>query len=128
MKLDPRFIKFILVGALNTLFGLGAYALLIRWGLPVWASLIGGNVAGILFNFVTTGHFVFANMLLTRLPRFIGAYLGLYVLNYLLIQLLLALHMGAIGAQILLTPVMAIGSFYVMSRYVFASERIGQGQ
>ena len=128
MKLDSRFIKFILVGALNTLFGLGAYALLIRLGLPVWASLIGGNVAGIFFNFVTTGHFVFADMLLRRLPRFVGAYLGLYVLNYLLIQLLHALHMGAIGAQILLTPVMAIGSFYVMSRYVFVPERVGDGQ
>jgi len=128
MKLDPRFIKFILVGILNTLFGLAAYASLIAMGLPVWTSLIGGNVAGILFNFVTTGHFVFANMLLARLPRFIGAYFGLYALNYLLIQLLLSFRMSAIGAQVLLTPLMAIGSFYVMSRYVFAPAHVGNGQ
>lgn len=125
MTFDRRFIRFVLVGALNTLFGLGAYALLIWLGLPVWAALIGGNAAGVAFNFFTTGHLVFADVALARLPRFIAAYAGLYLFNYSAIRALLTMGAGPIVAQMLLTPIMAVLSFLIMSRFVFVPEREG---
>jgi putative flippase GtrA len=116
-----RFIRFLLVGVLNTAFGLGVYAVLMHVGLPIWAALIGGNVAGIVFNFITTGSLVFSEVSLVRLPRFVGVYLACYILNYLLIRFLVSLHMGAIESQVFISPIIAVTSFYLMSRYVFAS-------
>ena len=116
-----RFIKFLLVGALNTAFGLSIYAVLIHVGLPIWAALIGGNVAGIVFNFFTTGSLVFSEVSLMRLPRFIGVYLTCYILNYLSIRFLVSLHVGAIKSQVFISPIIAVTSFYLMSRYVFAT-------
>jgi putative flippase GtrA len=119
MKFDRRFIKFLIVGVLNTLFGLAVYAILIRAGVPVWGALIGGNVAGIVFNFFTTGHLIFSDAALSRLPRFVGAYLTCYAINYVAINLLVLLHFGAIESQAILTPAMAVLSYYLMSRHVF---------
>lgn len=120
MRLERRFIKFLLVGLLNTLFGLAAYAILIHLGLPIWLALIGGNAAGIAFNFFTTGHLVFSDIALNRLPRFVCAYLTCYALNYVAIRILVSLHLGAIESQVLLAPAIAITSYYLMSRHVFA--------
>ena len=120
-----RFIKFLLVGVLNTAFGLGVYVVLIHVGLPIWAALIGGNVAGIAFNFFTTGSLVFSEVSLVRLPRFIGVYLTCYTINYLSIRSLVSLHVGAIESQVFISPVIAVTSFYLMSRYVFASSTSG---
>ena len=115
-----RFVRFVLVGILNTAFGFGAYAALIYLGAPVWAALIGGNVAGILFNFFTTGAMVFSEVSLSRLPRFASVYLFCYLSNYLAIKALLSLHLSAIESQALISPVVAVMSFVLMSRWVFA--------
>lgn len=120
MKPGRRFVKFLLVGALNTAFGSAVYAALVYAHLPIWASLLGGNLAGIVFNFFTTGRFVFADTVLARLPRFAGAYLACYIINYVSIRILVSLHLSAIASQLLLAPAMAILSFYLMSRHVFA--------
>lgn len=123
MTFDRRFVRFLLVGLLNTLFGLGAYSLLVWMGLPIWAALVGGNAAGIAFNFFTTGHLVFSEVALGRLPRFVAAYFGLYLVNYVALRALLETGLDPIASQVLLTPVMAVLSFYVMSRHVFGQPR-----
>jgi putative flippase GtrA len=123
VRIERRFIKFLLVGVLNTLFGLGIYALLIWLGWPIWGALIGGNIAGIVFNFFTTGHLIFADVALSRLPRFIAAYLACYLANYMAIRALLGIGLGAIGAQAILTPAVALLSYYLMSRHVFRPDR-----
>lgn len=114
-----RFARFLVVGAMNTLFGLGLYAMLVWLGLPVWAALMLGHVSGVIFNFFTTGHFVFSDVAASRLPRFVGAYIGCYLLNYIALRGLMAAHAGPIAGQIILTPLMAAISFFVMSRFVF---------
>ncbi|MGT2495245.1 GtrA family protein [Cupriavidus basilensis] len=56
-----RFPRFLAVGVLNMLFGFCAYSAHASiWDSPTWAALIGGNIAGIAFNFVTTGGLVFS--------------------------------------------------------------------
>ncbi|WP_201313755.1 GtrA family protein [Dyella sp. EPa41] len=124
---DKRFTRFIFVGLLNTLFGLGAYSFLVWIGLPIWTALIGAGIASIGFNFFTTGHLVFSDIAPSRLPRFVGAYLVLYVVNYLSIRALVLLHLGPITSQVILTPAIAMLSFFVMSRLVFSSETVRSG-
>jgi putative flippase GtrA len=123
VRIEKQFVRFLLVGILNTLFGLAIYAVLIWLGLPIWGALLGGNVAGIAFNFFTTGHLIFSDIALSRLPRFIGAYLTCYLVNYLSINTLVWAGLGAIEGQALLAPLIAVLSYYLMSQHVFRSDR-----
>jgi len=121
-----KFIRFLLVGVLNTAFGFAVYAALIYARVPVWLALIGGNVAGICFNFLTTGHFVFLDASLVRLPRFAAVYLLCYAANYAAIRMLIHMGLGSIVAQALISPCMAVLSFLLMSRYVFNTSRMSE--
>ncbi|TBR36492.1 MULTISPECIES: GtrA family protein [Dyella] len=118
--LKLRFIRFVLVGGLNTLFGFTVYALFVVAHSPTWVALIGGNLAGIVFNFLTTGHFVFLDVSRRRLPRFVAAYLLTYAMNLVLIAWLNKLTYNAIVSQAILTPFMAVVSYVLLSKLVFA--------
>ena len=62
-----QILRFIVAGAINTLFGFAVYSAAVLAGLPVWSALLVGNVAGVGFNFVTIGGYVFG--VLGRLPQ-----------------------------------------------------------
>ena len=117
-----RFIRFLIVGGLNTLFGFAVYSALIFWGSPDWVALIGSNGAGIIFNFITTGGFVFMDLAIARFPRFAAFYLSLYFLNLLLIKCLVPIVGGAIAAQAILVIPIALLSYFGMARIVFYSD------
>jgi len=114
-----RFFIFLMVGALNTLFGFLAYAVFIVLHSPTWLALIGGNVAGMAFNFFTTGHFVFRDISPGRVPRFVGFYLLIYVANLELIGIVDRYTHDAIISQALLTPLFAVASYALLSKWVF---------
>jgi putative flippase GtrA len=115
-----RFIRFLLAGALNTLFGFVVYTISIWLGMPVWCALLIANATGVFFNFVTIGGYAFRSLLLARLPRFTAAYAGLYVVNLTLINTLRIWVPSAIAAQAILIVPMAAASYLVMARLVFA--------
>jgi putative flippase GtrA len=120
VRFDLRFIKFVVVGFVNAAFGSGIYALLIFVGSPIWCALFFGNVAGIVFNFFTTGRLVFSGANVSRFPRFLLVYFACYVASYMAIKVLVSLCFSAIEAQLITVVPMAILSFYLMSRHVFA--------
>jgi putative flippase GtrA len=116
-----QFVRFIVVGGLNTLFGFAVYSAAILVGGPVWVALAAGNVAGTAFNFVTTGGYVFRSMVLARFPRFASVYLVMYLCNWMLIRWLSPLIPDPIIAQAILTPPMTLISYVLMKRLVFQS-------
>ncbi|MGE8363278.1 MULTISPECIES: GtrA family protein [unclassified Cupriavidus] len=117
-----RFPRFLAVGVLNTLFGLLVYSVCILLKCPTWVALIGGNIAGIAFNFITTGGLVFADLSRKRIPRFVFAYIGLYFLNLGLSHEITPMVGGPILSQTLLAPPLACISFLLMSRFVFTEK------
>jgi putative flippase GtrA len=116
-----RFIRFLLVGALNTAFGYGVYALLILLHVPYPIAVFLSTAAGVLFNFKTYGALVFGSHDNRLIGRFILVYALIYVLN--LIPLAWAKRNGvsliAAGAVIAL-PMAAI-SFALNRRFVFGA-------
>ena len=76
-----RFLRFLVVGGINTLFGYGAFAALIYLGVHYAVASLVATVAGVLFNFQTTGRLVFANADPDKLLRFIGVYAILYCIG-----------------------------------------------
>lgn len=112
--------RFLVAGSVNTLFGFAAYSLLIVAGMEVWLALLFGMLLGTVFNFFTTGGYVFRQLLLSRFPRFVLCYLLVYFINLGLIELTLPLLINKILSQAILVLPMAILSYFLMVRFVFA--------
>lgn len=120
-KLNSAFLRFLIAGAVNTLFGWLVYSAAIVLNLPPWLALITGTVAGVVFNFISVGGYVFRDMALGRLPRFILSYGFIYLINLVCLNMLRAWIDNPILAQLALTPPMAILSYVVLSRLVFTA-------
>lgn len=116
-----RFLRFLVAGGVNTLFGFVAYSLLIINGMEVWLALLIGMLLGTVFNFFTTGGYVFRELSPTRFPRFVICYLIVYFINLELIELILPLLGSKILPQAILVLPMAILSYFLMERLVFSS-------
>jgi putative flippase GtrA len=117
------FMRFLLAGAVNTLFGFVVYSLTIVAGAAVWLALLAGILAGVAFNFVTTGGYVFRDLSPRRFPRFLLAYLLIYLVNLGLITLLSPWISNVILAQAIVTLPMALSSYLLLARLVFRAPR-----
>jgi len=79
--MSHRFVKFLGVGGLNTLFGFAVYTLFALTVLSTFMVLIASTLAAIIFNFFTTGGLVFRELGLVRIPRFLISYGVIFVIN-----------------------------------------------
>lgn len=113
------FFRFLVAGAVNTLFGYAVYGLGIAAGAPVWLALLAGMVAGTVFNFFTTGGYAFRQLALARYPRFVACYLLVYGVNMVLIALLSRWIADKMLVQGLLLVPLALLSYVLMARLVF---------
>lgn len=123
MRTSIQFLRFIVVGVLNTVFGYGVFAGLILAGVPPVSALVLTYVAGVLFNFMTTRRFVFSRSARASLLRFIGAYVVIYFINLGLYKLAEAAGAGPLVAQALCLPVVAVFSFLLFKFQVFKDPR-----
>lgn len=119
--------RFVLAGAVNTLFGLAVYTVVLWLGLPIWAALLVGGMAGIVFNFVSLGGYAFRDLSAARLPRFVMCYGACYLVNLLMLEEVSRRGLSAFWGQVLLTPPMAIISYLLMSRLVFTGRKRASG-
>ncbi len=110
-----RFARFLVVGVANTLFGYGLFFALLSAGLAPTPALALATIAGIGFNFFTTGRVVFANSEATRLWRFASVYGIVFLVNDALLELAIRLGLSpAIAQAALLLPCVALS--YVLNR------------
>jgi putative flippase GtrA len=118
----PRVWRYYMVGAVNTLFGYSAYALLLLIGLHMYVAQITGHIIGVIFNYFTYSRHVFQAAPASRL-RFVLSYL----LNYLVGLTSLALAATIIAspylAGLLAMLVSSIINFMVLRRHVFTPGR-----
>jgi putative flippase GtrA len=119
--LDVRFLRFLVVGAFNTLFGYGLfYALLRLTGAPMFALTL-STILGILFNFMTTGGLVFRNIERRRLAPFFGVYFFVYLYNAAGLAILQRMGVDPALAGLLLLPGAVILSYVLNRFFVFAA-------
>ncbi len=118
MSTSIQFVKFLLVGALNTLFGYSVFAGLVYAGIAPMPALLLTYVVGVLFNFVTTGRLVFTRSRASLL-RFILAYVVIYIFNAALFKAVEAAGAGPLLAQAVCLPVVAVFSFLLFKFQVF---------
>jgi len=117
-----RFMRFLVAGGVNTLFGFTVYSICIVSGMAVWVALLAGMLSGTVFNFLTTGGYVFRELSLPRFPRFVICYLIVYGINYMLIELISIWLSNKILSQAIITFPLALLSYFLMVRFVFPSK------
>lgn len=118
-SVPAKYIRFILVGGLNTAFGYLVFAGLTRLGWRDVLSVPAATAAAIGFNFLTYGKLVFESLDRRSLPRFILGYAGLYVCNVAGLRALARLGIGAYLAQAALVIPLALLSYVLNDRWVF---------
>lgn len=118
-KIDKRFILFLFVGGINTVFGYCVFAFFIFLGLHYSLALVFGTIIAILFNFKTTSAIVFKNQDNKLIFKFFMVYFVVYIINYLGLRAFNARHISNyIAGAILILPV-AVISFILMRKFVF---------
>ena len=90
--------------------------------MAVWLALLAGTLAGTVFNFFTTGGYVFRQISLARFPRFVICYLLVYGSNIMLIDFISIWVSSKILSQALITLPLAVLSYFLMARFVFSSK------
>lgn len=118
---NSELLRFALAGGLNTLFGFAIYAVGVISELPVSLALFLGMLAGTVFNFFTTGAYVFRQLAVSRYPRFVVCYLFVYGVNVLFMNIFLLWMSNKLAIQAILTVPQAALSYVMMSRLVFIS-------
>lgn len=114
-----KFIRFLFVGAVNTLFGYSVYAFLLFIGLHYTLAVFISTIMGILFNFKTIGKFVFKNSNNGLIFKFFGVYAIVYIANTSLLSLFDLFKFNLFLAGAILVMPMAILSFILNKKFVF---------
>ena len=82
---QKKFLLFIFVGLINTIFGFSCYSFFIYFGFGIYISTLISHCTGILFNFFTYGKFVFnSSLTIKKGYLFLINYVILYIINILL--------------------------------------------
>jgi putative flippase GtrA len=121
--LRVRFVRFLLVAGLNTVFGYSLFAGMVLAGIPYPIAAAIGTVLGILFNFQTTGRLVFGSREFSLIFRFFAVYGITYVVGVQLLRW--ADHRGIsvlLTAAVLAVP-MGLFSYTLQRILVFRRPR-----
>lgn len=124
--IDRRFLRFLAVGVLNTIFGYCAFAALLFVGVHYSLAALLSTVAGVIFNFFTTGRLVFDSREGSRIWRFVGVYGVIYLLNVVCLRLFKAAGVDLYLAGALLVPPMAVLAFVLNRAFVFTAPAPGR--
>jgi len=117
---NRRFLRFLAVGGLNTLFGYACFAGLVFAGLDYRVAVLLSTILGVLFNFTTTGRVVFGNRANRLILRFVGVYAIVYIVHLSALRILI----GGLGVNtyvangICILPI-AVLSYLLLRRFVF---------
>lgn len=114
-----RFIRFLLVGGMNTAFGYGVFVACLWLGMHYALAGAISMVLGVLFNFKSIGNLVFRSKGNRKLPRFLAVYAIIYLVNVLSLGGMLWFGIPEwLGGLILLLP-SAILSYVLNRQFVF---------
>jgi len=117
--INNKFIRFLFVGVINTIFGYSLYALFLKLGFHYSIAVLASTVIGIIFNFFTTGRLVFQNTRNSLIFKFFGVYGIIYFTNVFLLKIfdLYSFNLYLAGAVLILP--MALLSFVLNKNLVF---------
>jgi putative flippase GtrA len=123
-SLDPKKLKFLLTGVLNTAFGYSMYAVLIYFKVEYLIALFLATVAGIIFNYFSFSKLVFkSNRNWPAFGKFIAAYAVIYALNAALLSFLTrTLLFNPYIGQAICIPLSVLASWFLMNFWIYKKD------
>ena len=116
-----QFLRFLIVGGINTLFGYGVFALFILLHVHYTIAALLGQICGVLFNFKTYGTLVFKNKNNRLILRFIGVYVITYLLSIGVLKIFNIYGVNNLIAGAIMTLPISLIGFLLNRRFVFRS-------
>jgi putative flippase GtrA len=113
------FCRFLFVGGINTIFSYLLYASLVLIGLDYRVTITVCTVITIIWNYFTTGHFVFDNRRLGLIFKFVAVYGLIYLLNLYALMALVKHGLGPLISQAVVIPLIVVFSFTLNKLWVF---------
>jgi putative flippase GtrA len=114
-----EFLRFLIVGGLNTAIGYGIYSTLVLLRLFPELALLVATILGTVINYATTGGLVFRNRGNGRFFSFVLVYSVVYLLNAATLRLLLYAGLEPPTAQAIVLPAAAVATFIAIRKLVF---------
>lgn len=119
MVLKNQFLRFVLVGGLNTGFSYSVYSGFLFLGLDYALANLFALIFGILFSFRTQGTFVFKNRNRRLIGRFIVGWALIYLLNITFIREMMIVGFDAYVSGALALPIITVLSYLLQRFFVF---------
>lgn len=119
MKTAKQFIRFWIVGGVNTAFSYSLYACFLFLGLPYPLANLLAFVVGVVFSFMTQSRLVFSCKKNGYFPRFLLAWVGVWIVNVCLIGLILKIDYDEYAAGAMALIPVTLLSFCVQKFFVF---------
>lgn len=118
---DPKVMRFLAAGVLNTVFGYSVFAALLFFGVPYLAALFVATVAGVVFNYFSFGRMVFdGHGNWSVFGRFVAAYLVIYAVNAALLGILKTYFLlSPYVGQVICIPLGVLLSWLLMNYWVY---------
>ena len=123
-RIKNKFVRFLFVGVINTVFSLSIYSIFIFIGVHYTIAVFVANALGILFNYKTTGKLVFEHSDNKLIYKFVLVYMITYFLNVGGIKFLLSLNVDKYTAAVISAIPIAIISFLLNKRFVFKNKLV----
>ena len=123
-QIDLLFIKFVLVGIINTMFGYGLFAFLLYCNIHYALASVLATIISVLFNFKTTGTLVFKNHDNRLIFKFVSVYCFTTILSIIGLKIAKIFGVNLYFAGLILTGIMAIITFILQKKYVFRKENL----
>ena len=119
-----KLIKFISVGATNTIAGYSVYALLIMLNISYLTSLLLATIIGVVFNYFSIGRLVFKSEGGSiTFVKFVVTYGIIYLINAAALSTLITIfQVGAYVGQVLCVPISAFISWILMNYWVYKND------
>lgn len=120
-----RWLRFLVMGGINTGFSYGVYALLVYCGLNYAVSNLCSLILGILFSFRTQAAFVFQQGGQGLFMRYVMVWSILYLSNIAMIGSMIRIGANAYTAGALAIVPTAVLSYFLQKSFVFSGARHG---
>ena len=119
-KIPEQFIRFLIIGSINTGFAYGLYALFVFMGCHYAVAVFLSTVIGICFSFKTLGTLVFDNPDNRLILKFFSVYAICYFVNVGILKLLTGLGLENLYVAGLISSfLVALVSFFLNKFVVF---------
>ncbi|MEI8327614.1 MAG: GtrA family protein [Candidatus Taylorbacteria bacterium] len=123
-----RFVRFIVIGVINTVFGYAIFATFLFLGFSYILAITFGTIIAILFNFKTIGVVVFKSHNNDLIIKFFAVYGITYLFNLVGLSIFNHYHISNyVAGAILVLPAAIIG-FLLNRRFVFKTNLVSNNQ